>query len=931
MAINNEIVRFIAKVDFDQDTSKKFEQGLSQSEQQCEDLRKEIDKTIESISGMRARGEDNSASFKEQSKHLQELQNSYKHAQKEAQKYGLALDTNRMSMKDLRVYTKQLRSTLDGLHKEANPKLWKKYNAELKTAYKRLDELKRGSESTGDKLKKMTLNVLPMFSAVSLIGGTLSGAFSLAKQAIGDLIEKTQFFGDAWRSTMAGFSAGWHQFLVNIASGKNVIKGSLSEAFKEGKRIAEIEDEQFERNNSLLLLKTEADAYIKQQEAIALDSSRSAQEREAALDNILKKEEQIRKIEYDINKDNLEAATSKLKLQTKLSEADLVKVVDEYEQNRPLLQQAREYNDLLEEEIRLENSKKTAQINNSFSGRGSYIIKLFNEDYKDPEESIEEELKKIQNLKKTYNTEIVSLSGMLRQYNLSSDAVVKEYIDAKNKQKKLDVDEASVKKNQQRRRSQLKKQMAIEEAQEQAKEYSDKIAQAEETYKRELLLLKNDLQEKRITGAEYQSKSYAAEEAMLLNKLSINKAYGKSTLELDTIIAERRIAISKGIEVALAKTDVEFVKTISKNTNDAEEELQNSIAEFAAETMSEVVAITEEDTNYLTSLVEKASNGFYSKSGKIEQEAGNYNAELKAIEDMHKLALMSEEEYLARKKTLNEEHARTIAQIQVESVAHTTAVAQSYIESIGNAVNAVRDAEYATLEAEKEKELSLVGDNAEKREQIESEYEAKKLDIQKKYADIDMGINMAKTIAAGAVAAMQAYAQLGPIAGGVMAGIIAATTAAQVATIVAQRNAIQNSSASSKSVGGTKVRELTGFSEGGYTGNGGRMEVAGVVHKGEYVVPAPVLRNPDIARQIAQIEQYRKRTTMSNRLSGFADGGYTSEQTVEESSMLLKAIYEELSVINKTPIPAYVVLSELQAKQKLFSKFKERTSLNHSR
>lgn len=928
MAINNEIVRFIAKVDFDQDTSKKFEQGLSKSEQHCEDLRKEIDKTVESISGMRSRGEDNSTAFKEQSKHLKELQNSYKNAQKEVQKYGLALDTNRMSMQDLRIYTKQLRSTLDGLHKEANPKLWNKYNAELKNAYKRMDDLKKGSTTMRDKITSFSNKY---FTSINLGLSLFAGAVSLVKKGISHLIENTQLFGDAWQSTMAGFSAGWHQFLVNIASGKNVIKGSVAEAFKEGKRIAELEDEQFERNNSLLLLKTEADAYIKQQETIALDSSRGAREREEALNNILKKEEEIRKIEYDINKDNLEAATTKLKLQTKLSEENLVKVVDQYEQNRPILKQAKEYNDLLKEESRLEKAKKTAQFNKAYADSDDGIIKLFNKDYKNIEEGIDEELKKIQELKKTYNTEIQSFAAILRQYDLSSDAVVKDYIDAKNKQKKLDVDAAAVKKNQQRRRSQLKKQMATEAAQEQEKEYNDKITQAEDAYKRELLQLKNDLQEKRISEAEYQSKSYAAEEVMLLNKLSINKAYGKSTLELDTIIAERRIAISKGIETALLKTDSEFVKMVAKNTNDAELELQKSITEFASEIMSDVVAITEEDTNYITSLAEKASNGFQSKSGKIAQETNNYNVELKAIEEMHKLALISEEEYLSRKKVLNEEHAKTIAQIQVESVANTTAVAQSYIGAIGNAVNAVRDAEYATLEAEKEKELSLVGDNAEKREEIENEYEAKKLDIQKKYADIDMGINIAKAIAAGAVAAIQAYAQLGPIAGGVMAGVIAATTAAQVATIVAQRNAIQNSSPSSKNAGSTKVRELTGFSDGGYTGDGDRMEVAGVVHKGEYVVPAPLLRNPDIARQIAQIEQYRQMKTMSNRLSGFADGGYAAEQIGGESSKLLKAIYEELNLINKAPIPAYVVLSELQAKQELQSKFKERTSLNQSR
>ena len=50
----------------------------------------------------------------------------------------------------------------------------------------------------------------------------------------------------------------------------------------------------------------------------------------------------------------------------------------------------------------------------------------------------------------------------------------------------------------------------------------------------------------------------------------------------------------------------------------------------------------------------------------------------------------------------------------------------------------------------------------------------------------------------------------------------------------------------------------SGFSKGGYTGNGGKYESAGIVHKGEYVVPADMLRNPQIATIIAGLENYRQ-------------------------------------------------------------------------
>jgi hypothetical protein len=53
------------------------------------------------------------------------------------------------------------------------------------------------------------------------------------------------------------------------------------------------------------------------------------------------------------------------------------------------------------------------------------------------------------------------------------------------------------------------------------------------------------------------------------------------------------------------------------------------------------------------------------------------------------------------------------------------------------------------------------------------------------------------------------------------------------------------------------------FSDGGFTGNGGVLQPAGIVHKGEYVVPAWMLRKqPDLAPQLESI-----------RSNGFASGG----------------------------------------------------------
>ena len=181
---------------------------------------------------------------------------------------------------------------------------------------------------------------------------------------------------------------------------------------------------------------------------------------------------------------------------------------------------------------------------------------------------------------------------------------------------------------------------------------------------------------------------------------------------------------------------------------------------------------------------------------------------------------------------------------------------------------------------------------------------------------------------------MQSLAQLGPIAGGVMAGIVAATTAAQVAVIIAQRNAIKNAAPGSSGGGNTGGgQNVVGFSEGGYTGHGGRMEVAGVVHRGEYVVPQPELRDPAVAAMVAGIESKRRRRTSVHALPGFAEGGYTGQpdENPDKSSPILSEILALLYSIADTPIPAYISLSELNAQQDIRARFKSYTSRKKTR
>lgn len=257
------------------------------------------------------------------------------------------------------------------------------------------------------------------------------------------------------------------------------------------------------------------------------------------------------------------------------------------------------------------------------------------------------------------------------------------------------------------------------------------------------------------------------------------------------------------------------------------------------------------------------------KQSLVEDSARTeYETQMKWIEKLHKDGLLSDEEFEKAKLDQKLGFASKIAQ-----------EVNRYAEMASNFSNALKEAETAQLEAEYQAQLTAAGDNAEERERIEAEYEQKKLDMQKKYADTEMVINIAKAIAAGALAAIEAFAAAGnPILGAVFAAMIAATTALEVATIVKQRNAIKNSSVSggsSSSAPSTGQRTITGHAKGGFTENHTTLSTVG--EEGvEWIAPHWMVR--DNPTTFANLERYRKTGSHGRSgsvSSGFADGGFT--------------------------------------------------------
>lgn len=143
-------------------------------------------------------------------------------------------------------------------------------------------------------------------------------------------------------------------------------------------------------------------------------------------------------------------------------------------------------------------------------------------------------------------------------------------------------------------------------------------------------------------------------------------------------------------------------------------------------------------------------------------------------------------------------------------------------------------------------------------------------DIQKAFALTSIAVDTARALTGGIAAAQDV-----PYPGNLIA------MAQVIATILANISA---------------AKDIAGFAEGGYTGHGGKHEPAGIVHKGEYVVPQHV--------NYSAAGQYHVRALESMRLRGYAEGGVvTSAMTSEADNNRLVTKNAMKEAVKNMPAP----------------------------
>lgn len=417
--------------------------------------------------------------------------------------------------------------------------------------------------------------------------------------------------------------------------------------------------------------------------------------------------------------------------------------------------------------------------------------------------------------------------------------------------------------------------------------------------------------------------------------LEINRTYQNDIAALEITGKQKRIETATEAADAVRESEMkllrdraaiaEMVNKLTSNKSGTEGMKENYNKEIK-ETMSmydaiiniakraglSTIELEKQKKQALSHLDYQYQNDLYQIQAQIGVSWGQeYQNELAMLKDMHEQGLIDEKTYQKKR-----------GEIQLGN-------AKKYFDKISgltsSLVETMQQAELDQVDAKYDALIQMAENNGEDTAALEEEKENKKLEIQKKYADVNFAIKCSQIIADTAVAIMKSNAELGPIAGPIAAALMAATGVAQLAAAKAERDKIKNMSLKNTTGSKTATAERvvsgssgSGYYEGGYTGPGGRYEVAGVVHKGEYVVPQPEMNNPKVIDAVSTIEAIRRQRTNANPLpqnpGEYYEGGYVTSPAGDssyreflEAAKELRASCEAIKLIK-----AYIVYQDLE-------------------
>lgn len=551
-------------------------------------------------------------------------------------------------------------------------------------------------------------------------------------------------------------------------------------------------------------------------------------------------------------------------------------------------------------------------------------------------------------LKADLNKQIADAQGKLLETQLKRD---QEVINAlkDNRDKQLKIEEASYKAQKTIYEKSLTEKKITQE------QYAALLLMLDASSAEQRLRILQDYQSN-VTGLELQSGDTKAQAVTDANQ---------AVLDADLKAAQARANQQKMLQNLVKDFKGEFKLT----TVGEETDLQLKYLEAAYQARKEMAEKANMDTTELTAAYEKAKTNILQqeedKRNQVRSQYGllsmqeQYELEQEELQKQYEQGLLQEEEYQKAKN-----------QIKVNYLKKGF---DYYSGLFSGAISALQQAELSNIDAKYDAEIERAQGNAEEVERLENEKEQKKLDVQKKYADVQFAVKVSEIIANTAVAIMQAFAQLGPIGGAIAAALMGVTGAAQVAVANAERKKIKNMTVNGTSAGsGTGSRVVTGRESGGKIDvirqQDGQHFVADydpdkrgyvdkptvIVGEGpasqskEWIASNAALENPTVAPIIELLNREQEKGTirtvdmnqlMRQNLAGFSAGGFISSGSSQptptastpqsthptgDDNSQLKSIMTQLitllSLIQKEGIHAWILYNEFQKTKDLIDK-----------
>lgn len=497
-------------------------------------------------------------------------------------------------------------------------------------------------------------------------------------------------------------------------------------------------------------------------------------------------------------------------------------------------------------------------------------------------------------------------------------------------------------------------------------------------YNTSVSALNADLSEKLITKEQHELLMIELDKQNAENRLKIEQAYYQDAQSLElknadlkedlvrksnqrVLDSEKSANAARAVEQAKLNDLIKDFKSQFKVTTVEEDfQAQMSVLEAAFQARKEMAEKNNLDTTEL-------DRAYYAAKEQLEAD---HQTRILAIRNQYGLSTQQErfDTELLQLKTARDQQLLTEEEYEqaVQNLKRDSYKKQFdyYSGLFSGAVQALQQAEMDNVDAQYDAEIEAAKGNSKEVERLENEKAQKKLDIQKKYADVNFAIKTSQIIADTAVSIMKAFSDLGPIAGAVAAALMGITGAAQIASANAERKKVKNmtlSGSSSSSKSGARVatgRESGGkidvkraqdgkfFPNADYDPDArGFIDRPTVIvgegpsgHSKEWVASNAAVSNPTIAPILDILDKSQQAGTIRTldlnqviraRMAGYSSGGTISKTTVSSpdpvssdsgvtlTPELMRRFANAIINIDEYGIPASVSLTEFERKQQL--------------